>query len=205
MEVERALADLAEVRDRLASLQRYRGYAGQAAALSGALAVGAGVAQAIVAPQPAGAESLRAYFTIWFSCLFVALAINYGAGLLWYARSQARQERRQTMTAGITILPAVALGAVLTLSIILHGIYWMLPGVWYACYGLGLVAARAMLPKAVAMIGVAFSAIGAILLLTPGDGAPLSWWVMPLGFGIGQMLIGWFIIQEAKSETPAWR
>ena len=37
MEVERALADLAEVRDRLASLQRYRGYAGQAAALSGFL------------------------------------------------------------------------------------------------------------------------------------------------------------------------
>lgn len=205
MEVERAIADLAEVRDRLAGLQRYRGYAGQAAALSGALAVVAGGIQALIAPQPESAEALRAYFAIWFACLFLALVINYGAGLLWYVRTQARQERRQTRTAGITILPAVALGAVLTLTLIIHGMYWMLPGVWYACYGLGLVAARGMLPREVPLIGIAFGVIGAALLLSPSDGLPLSWWVMPIGFGIGQMAIGWFIIQEAKSEANAWR
>lgn len=205
MEVERALADLAEVRDRLASLQRYRGYAGQAAALSGALAIVAGAIQALVAPQPQTAEALRAYFTVWFSCLFVALAINYGAGVLWYLRTQARQERRQTRTAGITILPAVALGAVLTAALMLHGIYWMLPGVWYACYALGLVAARGMLPSQVLAIGVAFGIIGAALLLSPNGALPLSWWVMPLGFGVGQFLIGWFIIQQAHSETQVWR
>jgi len=205
MEVERALADLAEVRDRLASVQRYRGYAGQAAVVSGVLAVGAGLVQALVAPIPQTPDSLRAYYEIWFACLFVALGINYGAGLLWYVRTHVHQERRQTRTAGLTMLPAVLLGAVLTLALILHGIAWMLPGVWYAVYGLGLIAARGMLPKEVSTVAIAFGVIGAMLLLSPNEALPLSWWVMPLGFGIGQMLIGSFIISEAKTETHAWR
>jgi len=205
MEVERALADLAEVRDRLASVQRYRGYAGQAAAISGALAIMAGILQAFAAPLPQSADGFRAYFGIWFSCLFVALVINYGAGFLWYARTQARQERRQTRTAGLTILPAIALAAVVTLALILHGIYWMLPGVWYACYALGLIAARGMLPREVTAVALAFGIIGSALLLSPSESLPLAFWVMPVGFGFGQMIIGFFIVQEAKSESHAWR
>jgi len=204
MEVERALADLAEVRDRLASVQRYRGYAGQAAAISGAIAVAAGAVQAFAAPLPRGPDGLRAYFAIWYSCLFVALVINYGAGLLWYSRTQARQERRQTRTAGLTILPAIALAAIVTLALILHGIYWMLPGVWYACYALGLIAARSMLPKEVTGVALAFGIIGSALLLSPSESLPLAWWVMPIGFGVGQMIIGYFIAAEAKSESRSW-
>lgn len=201
MEVERALKHLEEVRDRLASVQRYRGYAGQAAALSGLLAIAAGIIQGVAAPVPRSLEQLRAYMEIWFACLVVALAINYGAGLLWYFRTAARQERRQTRTAGFTMLPAVVLGAVLTFALILHGTFWMLPGIWYACYAVGLIAARSMLPAGVLPVAIAFGMIGAALLLVPDPAMPLAWWVMPLGFGFGQILIGWLITGEAKWET----
>lgn len=201
MEVERALADLEEVRDRLASVQRYRGYSGPAAAVSGVVAVVAGFVQLAVVPWPHGGSEIERYLSIWLSCLALALAINYGAGYLWYVRNAGRQERRQSRMAGFTILPAVVLGAVLSLALVLHGAPGLLPGVWYACYGIGLFAARTMLPHGASFASAAFGLAGAALLLSPDLVLPLSWWVMPLGFGLGQMWIGWLITKEERQEN----
>lgn len=201
MEVERALADLAEVRDRLASVQEFRGYSGAAAALSGAVAVIAGVVQWMLAPAPHTAPETQRYLQIWLGCLAAALAINYGALLIWYIRSAGRHERRQTRTVGIAILPAIALGAVLSLAMIAHGLTWLLPGIWYASYGIGLFSSRAMLPKGVIAVASAFGLAGAALILTPDTSLPLNSWVMPLGFGFGQMIIGYLLTQDRKAET----
>ena len=57
MEVRKAIADIAEVRDRLATVQRFDGYSGGAAIASGLVAVGFGVVQALVAPQPRAGTS----------------------------------------------------------------------------------------------------------------------------------------------------
>lgn len=200
MEVERALADLEEVRDRLATLQRYRGFSGPAAALSGAIAIGAGLVQYALAPYPHSIAEINRYLTIWLLCLALALAINYGAGYLWYVRNAGRQARRQSRTAGLTILPAVVLGAVLSLALILHGQPGLLPGVWYTCYAVGLFAARTMLPSMTLTVSLAFGVAGALLLLSPDTTLPLSWWAMPIGFGVGQAYIGWLIVGEGKNE-----
>jgi predicted metal-binding membrane protein len=203
MEVERALADLAEVRDRLASLQEFRGYSGQAAALSGAVAVAAGVVQWILAPQPRDPVDIHRYLTIWFICLVAALAINYGALLVWYARNAALHERRQTRTVGIAILPAIGLGAVLSYAMIVHGLFALLPGVWYLSYAIGLFASRAMLPRGVIYVACAFGLAGAALILG-GDGAlPLSFWVMPAGFGLGQIVIGYLLSLDRKAQPSS--
>jgi len=61
MEVERAIADLAEVRDRLASVQEFRGYSGSAAALSGLIAVIAGGIQWMIAPAPHTPDAVGRY------------------------------------------------------------------------------------------------------------------------------------------------
>lgn len=201
MEYEQALADLEEVRDRLAACQQFRGYSGPAAAASGAIAVAAGLVQLALAPRPQSATDERTYLIIWFSCLAAALLLNYGALAVWYVQNAGRMERTQTRSAGITLLPAIGLGAGLSLALILHGIIWMLPGVWYACYAVGLVASRAMVPKGALPLAAAFGIAGLLLLLTPVPAIALSWWVVPLGFGIGQMLIGWFIVRETNSEA----
>ncbi|HEY5096035.1 MAG TPA: hypothetical protein VII69_13045 [Candidatus Eremiobacteraceae bacterium] len=203
MEVERALADLAEVRDRLASCQQFRGYSGPAASFSGIGAIAAGLVQLIVAPYPVTSAQIQAYFLIWSVCLGVALAANYGALAIWYARTAGLQERSQTRTAGLSILPAVVLGAILSASLSLHGMYWMLPGVWYACYAVGLFASRAMVPRQVAAAGILFAIAGAALLLVPDQSLPLSWWVMPLGFGVMQTYIGWILAREEESPVTA--
>ncbi len=201
MEVERALADLAEVRDRLASVQEFRGYSGIAAAASGGIALVAGLVQALVAPAPNSAVDLQRYLAIWFFCLAAALIINYGALVFWYFHSAGRQQRRQTRTVGIAILPALALGAVLTSAMMSKGIYGLLPGIWYASYGIGLFASRAMLPKGVIAVATLFGLAGALLILSPDAILPLRWWVMPLGFGLAQIAIGYLLTQDRKAES----
>lgn len=201
MEVERALADLAEVRDRLASVQEFRGYSGSAAALSGLVAVIAGAIQWAVAPAPHTPEAVQSYLEIWFSCLALALAINYGALLAWYVRIAGRQQRRQTRTVGVAILPAIGLGAVLSLAMLTHGMAWLLPGIWYASYGIGLFSSRAMLPRGALYVACAFGLAGAALILALDTSLPLRFWVMPIGFGLGQVLIGYLLSQDRKAET----
>jgi len=142
MEVRRALADLAEVRGRLATLQRFDGYSGNAAVASGVVALGAGAAQFVLAPHPIAPSTRLTYLWIWLICLGLALAINYGAIVAWRSRHPDPQAAAQMRTVGFTILPAIAAGGVVTLALVLRGLFDLLPGMWCATYALGLFAAR---------------------------------------------------------------
>jgi hypothetical protein len=199
MEVRQALADLAEVRGRLATVQRFDGYSGSAAIASGVVAIVAGFVQAFVAPQPHGAADVRAYLTIWLICLGFALAINYGAILAWRARNSGPQAAVQFRTVGMSILPAIAAGGVITLALVVRGLDDLLPGMWCATYALGLFASRSLVPRDVVFVAVAFGALATALFLTPGI-HPLAWWIMPLAFGSGQIAIGTMVLIDPHGD-----
>jgi hypothetical protein len=196
MEVRQAIADIAEVRDRLATVQRFGGYSGWAAIASGVVAMAAGAVQAVLAPHPT-AETARTYLWIWLWCLIAALAINYGAILIWRARNRDSHSRHQIRTVGMSIMPAIAAGGVITAALVRHGAFTLLPGMWCATYALGLFASRALVPQAVVFVAVAFGAVASMLLLAPGTAA-LGWWVMPAAFGIGQIAIGAIVLADRK-------
>jgi hypothetical protein len=204
MEVRQAIADIAEVRDRLATAQRFGGYSGWAAVASGIVALGIGVAQAIVAPQPLTPDAQRAYLSIWLWCLVAALAINYGAILAWRAQHRDEQTRFQIRTVGMSILPAIAAGGVISAALVRHGLFTLLPGMWCATYALGLFASRALVPKPVVIVAVAFGFAATLLLFAPGTTA-LSWWVMPLAFGVGQIAIGAIVLAERRRTSRRYR
>ena len=193
------MADLAEVRGRLATIQRFDGYSGPAAIASGLVAIAAGLIQGWLSPQPHSASDRADYLVIWLSCLGCALAINYGAILVWRARNRGPQADVQFRTVGMSIVPAIAAGGVVTLALVLRGLEDLLPGMWCATYALGLFASRAMVPRDVVAVAVAFGAAAAILLLVPHLN-PLAWWVMPSAFGIGQMLIGAIVLADLPRE-----
>ena len=195
MDVTRALADLDEVRTRLASVQRMRGLSGPAALASGLGAVGTGLVQLAVVPHPAGGADTAKYVAIWAACLAFALAINYGAVLVWLLRHWSARSRAELRTAGMTILPSVLAGGAFTLALLARGEIGLLPGIWCSCYALGLLASRSMLPRGATRVAVLFAATGAALLFAPGTNA-LSWWVMPATFGVGQIAIGAVIARD---------
>ncbi|HVA33559.1 MAG TPA: hypothetical protein VNG31_05390 [Candidatus Baltobacteraceae bacterium] len=190
MELQRALSDLAEVRDRLAHVQRFEGYSGPAAVASGIVALVAGYAQLRLVPHPQNPGAFRTYLLIWMLCLAVALALNYGAVAVWLIRNRGPGAQSRFRTAALSIAPSIVLGGALSVALLHHGTYALLPGTWFAFYAIGLFASRTVIPEAALAIMAGFALLAVLFLATPLEGEALSWWVVPLGFGIGQIGIG---------------
>jgi hypothetical protein len=193
MELQRALSDLAEVRDRLAHVQRFEGYSAPAAAASGVAAFIAGYVQLQLAPLPRTPQALHIYLLIWLTCLAVGLALNYGAVVVWAFRHRGPGAQSQFRSAALFIAPSVILGGALTVALADQAAYALLPGTWFALYAIGLFASRGVIPKSTNVITFAFATLALLLLLTPLKTLALSWWVMPLGFGGGQLAIGYLL------------
>ncbi|HTC30547.1 MAG TPA: hypothetical protein VK702_07430 [Candidatus Acidoferrum sp.] len=198
-DIERAMLDIAEVRDRLAMTQRFRGISGVAAIASGCFAIAAGVLQALLVAVPHGAYEQRVYASIWLVCGTAAMIVNYGSIAHWFVSDASVRDRWQTRTVGLAILPAIALGAAITLALVTRGAFGYLPGVWYGCYGVGLFASRMMLPRDVLPIAAFFLVAGMALLFAPASIA-LAWWVLPLGFGIGHIAIGVLVARDRREH-----
>ncbi len=196
MEVSRAIADLEEVRTRLAAVQRFRGLSGGAAFASGIAAIGSGVIQAASVPQPATPADGARYVTIWIACLVCSLAVNYGAIVMWLARHWSVRSRVELKTVGMTILPSIVAGGLFSAVFVARGELGLLPGMWCLCYALGLIASRAMAPPSIGWVAAFFAASGAALLFAPGNNA-LAWWAMPATFGIGQIVIGVLVARDS--------
>lgn len=199
-ELERALLDIAEVRDRLAMGQRFRGYSAAAAAASGLFAIVAGAVQALVVPMPASPHEDRVYFAVWMVCCAAAVLVNYGAIAHWAVSDESLRDRWQTRTVGLSILPAILFGAALSFALLSLDRIALLPGVWFGCYGVGLFASRTMVPRGVVPVAALFLIAGAALFFAPPSLA-LAWWVLPLGFGAGQIAIGYFIFRDRMNES----
>lgn len=204
MEVSRALADLEEVRSRLATVQRFRGLSGGAAFASGFAAIAAGLVQAVTVAHPTTHEALQRYVAIWVACLLCSLGVNYGAILWWFARNWSVRSHVQLRTVGMTILPAIVVGGLFTAALVGRDEYGLLPGAWCLCYALGLIASRAMAPPGTGWAAALFAASGAALLFAPGSNA-LAWWTMPVTFGLGQIAIGALVWRDDSLLAAAHR
>lgn len=204
MDVTRAIADLDEVRSRLASVQRFRGLSGAAALASGVAALGSGMVQLAIVPAPRTTDDAGRYVAIWIACLAFALALNYGAVAVWLVKNWSFRTRTELQTAAVAIVPSVVAGGAFTAALLARGEIGLLPGTWALCYGLGLLAARSMLPRRAVAVALAFAAIGSTLLFATGTNA-LAWWVMPLTFGVGQTVIGVLILRDEAMYTHTVR
>ena len=171
-----------------------------AAVASGAVGLLAGLLQSIVAPHPASPVELRIYLTIWLSALAVALTLNYGAVGIWLLRNHGRHAIEQSRLAAVAILPSIVFGGTLTLALADGNSWRLLPGVWYGAYAVGLFACRTLVPSSVQTVAAAFG-VAAVALLLPFSTFALMWWVLPLGFGIGQIAIG---VCLARDRAEGW-
>jgi len=193
MELERAISDLAEVRERLAHVQRFEGYSAPAAAASGIVAILAGAAQYAIAPYPHTLPEFHRYLLIWIACLAAGLVLNYGAVAIWLLRHRGFASRSRFRTAALSVAPSVVLGGALTVALADHGLYALLPGTWFALYSIGLFASRGAIPESTLPVTCAFAVLGLAFLMTPLSAVALWWWVMPAGFGTGQLAIGYLL------------
>lgn len=185
MELQRALAQVAEIQDQLTRTDVYRGFRSVPVAASGVIGLAA------AALQPANLERDAVGFVVYWT------AVAAGAGLVGiseiaynyivYDHALARQRTRRVVG---QLLPSL-FGAAIITACLVHispELVRTLPGIWAICFGLGIFASRPFIVRASKWVAVYFYAAGIALLWTARAPETLSGWAVGGTFGVGQLL-----------------
>lgn len=188
-DLDKALADIFEIRSRIAAGTAFRGYGPAAIAVTGGLALVATVAQSIWLANPTDQPLI--FFTGWIAVAFIS------AGIVWI-EMQGRSRRHHSGLADAMVyqaieqfLPAGAAGILLaaTLGRFAPESLWMLPGLWQLLVSLGIFASARSLPRTVALGGAWYFLAGFVTLIWASRDHALSPWTMGLPFVIGQFIV----------------
>ena len=176
---ERAADDLRYIRQAMERATSFTGVSGK-----GYVAVGVtALAATWVAARQATPE---AWLLVWLVELPVAAALAVGFAVR-KARSQGASllshTGRQLLFA---FTPPMVVGALVSGALYLEGRIDLLPGVWLALYGAGVMTGGAYSVRVIPIMGAGFIALGAGVLLAslPGDLA------LALGFGGLHLVFG---------------
>jgi hypothetical protein len=201
-ELDKALADLAHIRTRLAAGTLFQGFGPAAVAATGLLAIAVAKAQTLW-PDPL-TSSREMFLNIWIAAGIAAAGL---IGIEMVARSRRRHGGLSTamiVNALEQFLPAGFAGAAVAAVFIAFSPQecWMLPGLWQIFIALGLFAAARSLPRTVLLAAAWYFVAGtAVLILASADKA-LSPWLMGLPFGAGQLLLA-AVLHFAEGEPDA--
>ena len=153
----------------------------------------AGLAASIGARFVPGPNTGGAWLAVWTATALVAAMI----GVVSLRRKAAREGLALLAGPGrrflLCLCPALGVGALLTAALARAGQLELLPGVWLACYGAGVVAAGAFSPPIVPFTGAAFLALGTVAFI-----APAAWGdaLMGLGFGVTHLVSGFIVARH---------
>ncbi len=184
VEIDRALEQIDEIYGHLERTEVYRGYRPVPVAISGVIAVVAGVLQ----PHVVGTGASLAYVGYWSTVAAVCAALIIGEIVFECVTSRSAVFRRTTLRVLCQFLPSLAAGAVVTLALARHddGLVALLPGLWALIFGIGILASRPFLPRAIGWVGLLYFVGGCALLALPESST--SPWSMATVFGAGQFL-----------------
>ncbi len=183
---ERAEANLRFIRDTMERATLFTAVPGW-----GMVAVGltAHVAVILAAMQP----TLWRWLLVWIGEAVLALTI--GATTMW--RKARRQDHSLVSAAArrffFAFVPPLAVGSLLSVVLVRHGAYDLLPGTWLLLYGTGVTAAGAFSVRVVPLLGLAFLLLGSITLFLPPF---LTHWAMAFGFGVLHVGFGLMIARK---------
>ena len=169
----RAMANLEFIRDTMASASAFTAVPGGGMALTG-LTAHAAAALAVAEP------TARGWLSVWMVEAAFGLAIGATTMALKARAVAASLLSGSGRKFGLSLLPSLAVGALLTVVLYRAGQAALLPGIWLVLYGSGVVAAGAFSVGVVPEMGAGFLVLGTVALLGPaawGDG------LLAAGFG----------------------
>jgi hypothetical protein len=194
MEVRDALDQLDRIHDQLTKAEVYRGFRVPAVALVGCVGLLAAAGQAWVVSNGDAA----AFVWYWSAIGAAGVLVGFGAAVRSYFFREDDFERRRTRRVMGQFLPCVLAGGLLTLALARADSFVpLLPGAWALVFGLGVVAVRPHLPRAVGFIGVAYVLVGGVLLAWLP--AKPSGWSVGGVFGIGHLVTA-FVLRQSGEE-----
>jgi hypothetical protein len=182
---DRALDNLRYIR---ATMER----AGSFTAVPGWGQVAIGVSALATAYIAARQTSSLNWLVTWLGEAILALTIGG-----WTMVRKARAANDSLLTGpgrrfGLSFLPPVAVGGVLTVALYLGGDRRLIPAVWLLLYGTGVVTGGAFSVRVVPVMGIGFLLLGTAALVAPG-GAD---WLLAAGFGGLHIVFGFWIARR---------
>ena len=195
-EINRALADLALLRNQRAGARLFRGFGPAVVALTGVLALIAAMWQ-----NQQDVQAVAAYFVLWLGVAVLSLAL-IGAEM-WALSKRHHGGMAQAFVWGMAeaFLPAGLAGA--SIAAVLYRFapeaMGLLPGLWQILIALGLFSAGARLPASlrIAASWYFLAGLGSLILASE---AGLSPWLMGLPFGLGQLLVALCLYLAGRSH-----
>lgn len=157
----------------------------------GQVAVGiSALAAALVATRQSSPEL---WLAVWLGEAAVALAVGG-----WALVRKAYAVNDPILSGpgrrfGLSLLPPMAVGGLLTIALYRAGLAALLPGTWLLLYGTAVVTGGAFSVRVVPLMGVCFMMAGAVALF-----GPVSWgnWCMAAGFGGLHLVFGTVIARR---------
>jgi len=176
------MQNLEFIRETMASASAFTAVPGWGMALTGVTAVGAAV---LASHQP----SAHGWLTVWLTEAVVGLVIG-AATMALKARAVAASLRKGSgRKFALSLVPSLAVGALLTAVLYHGGQANLLPGTWLLLYGTGVLAAGAFSVGAVPAMGLGFLALGAVALV-----GPAAWADALLGAGFGGLHLAFGVV-----------
>ncbi len=192
-----ALGQVDRMRDLILERRRFRGYSGTARMLGG----GAALAATFVLDRTPALQTPALQLAGWAVVLTAALLLNYGGLALWFFRRAGGTHPWSELRPALEVMPALAIGAVLSLALVLRGHYDLLFGVWMCLYGLAHMGYRHSLPAGIIGVGLFYQAAGIVCLLLPFI-TFMNPWPMGLVFFAGES-VGGLILRSGATGEPA--
>jgi len=197
-DLHKALADIGNIRLRLAAGTLFRGFGPAVMAVTGLIAVATATVQSLVR-DPAG--DAFDFFAPWGAVAVVSAAL---IGVEMIARTRRHHgglADAMLFNAVEHFLPAGVAGAVICLILLRFApdTGWMLPGLWQMLLGVGLFVALRFLPRSIAVAAAWYFLAGAAVLILSSQSRALSPWAMGIPFGVGQLVMA-ALLHMAEGE-----
>ena len=190
-----ALSQVRTLQEVILEKRRFQGYSGKARIASGlaALAGAAFLASGHISATP------RAHLWGWGAILLFALLLNYACLAWWFLFDHQVRRNPRMLKPALDAVPALAVGAVLTLALLRLRQFDLLFGAWMSLYGLAQVAYRQSLPPGIYYVGIGYLVCGAACLLWPGISF-LNPWPMGLAFFAGELTGGILLLRQQETH-----
>jgi hypothetical protein len=209
MELRDALDQVAEIRQRMAEAETFRGYRAVPAAFAGLVAIAAGVLQPWLVPDPvtAGVD----YVLFWGTVAGLSLGAAMAAMWLRDHRARALDTTLLARIGVAALVPCLVAGVCVTIVLVrlAPDAIWLLPGLWQLLYSQGLFASCRTLPRPMFAVPSFFLAAGLCTLCFARGPHALSPLAMALPFGAGQLLAAailyWTLERHDRAQDTAAR
>jgi hypothetical protein len=197
-DLDRALADISEIRSQLARGSEFRGYGAATLAATSGLAVLAALAQARWLPEPA--KDPLAYIALWSAAATLSVIIIGMETVTRSRRMHSGLAQEMILSAVEQFLPAGLAGVLLT-AVLFRFVpesLWMLPGLWQVVFALGVFGACRFLPRPMLAVGGWYLASALVCLVLARGPYAFSPWAMGAPFGIGQLMVASVLQYHAR-------